>query len=207
MDKKWYKVSGIISGVLFFILLAISLIAIPIMKTATMQAIASSNEMLEQTEAADMRIDEENRKALESALYKLYDPEELYSIAIAENCFGYAIKVNGTKISKSNVFFNVKGDKCVIELIETTNDNLFPQQILSDISPFSGKNHLKDPAFSVFATTTPLKFSTTASNGKTVETYRFDGIKAGEIFTVRINNRVIREALELGTDKVEITHT
>lgn len=197
--------SGIVLCILFIGMTIISSILIPQIKFKTEKAILQREEMLRQKNDIDIRIEKEKEKELGIALYRLFTPDELFDIA--RDYYKYEIRVNGVMINKNNILFDIKDGRCIVELLETVNEGSCPKEILAEISPFSGKNHTNEPAISVFTTITPYKYNVSSLCRRTIETYLFDDIKVGEIFTVRINHPIVKELLMLGTDVIEITHS
>ncbi|MHB1484494.1 MAG: hypothetical protein ACYCYI_07485 [Saccharofermentanales bacterium] len=200
----FFTIAGLFLGVILLVLIFItSDIYSEIVKRREL-AIEQRNELIAQQKKMEKQFEAAKNKKLNIVLHKHFSEDDF--LDITKTCFRYAIKFNGKLIGKDNVFMDISCDECIIEVIETVNAGSYPMEILSEISPLSGRKHNTKPAISVFSSSTPFTYKVSEFAEKTIDIYKFSDIKAGETITIRINNQAVQDLLGLGTDVIEITH-
>ncbi len=155
----------------------------------------------------DTQIQQQNEKALTHYMQQYFTKDQLSEML--QQYTTYEIKVNGEKITASNINYNSGKSEVEIEVSAQFNDRIYPKELFDENCPLRIYPDGNEISEIISLHTTNAKYTFESENSVKNHTYRYKitQLAPGEVVTLKINEPRIRAALDPAITKLEVTRS
>jgi len=165
------------------------------------------NQYETQMKSLDEQIEKSAQQKLINKMEYYFTPDQI--LEITEDQIKYEIKVNGDKITASNINYNSKRNNITIEISAHMSTEIYPPELLAKICPIricpEGKE--QTDIISLHTTLAQYTFTPENSGSKHSYIYQIRDITPGEIITLKIHDLRISSKLTPQIRQLEVTYT